>query len=31
VLADIAARDAATFTELVKIAQNALKAKAAKA
>ena len=31
VLADIAARDAATFTELVKIAQSALKAKAAKA
>jgi large subunit ribosomal protein L20 len=31
VLADIAARDASTFTELVKIAQNALKAKAAKA
>jgi large subunit ribosomal protein L20 len=31
VLADIAARDAATFTELVKVAQNGLKAKAAKA
>ena len=31
VLADIAARDAATFTELVKIAQSALKTKAAKA
>ena len=31
VLADIAATDAAAFTELVKIAQNALKTKAAKA
>jgi large subunit ribosomal protein L20 len=31
VLADLAATDAATFTELVKVAQNALKAKAAKA
>jgi large subunit ribosomal protein L20 len=31
VLADIAATDASAFTELVKIAQNALKAKAAKA
>jgi large subunit ribosomal protein L20 len=31
VLADIAAQDAAAFTELIKIAQNALKAKAAKA
>ena len=28
ILADIAARDAAAFTELVKIAQSALKAKA---
>src|ERR1043166_8957067 len=31
VLADIAATDTAAFSELVKIAQNALKAKAAKA
>jgi large subunit ribosomal protein L20 len=31
VLADIAATDVATFTELVKVAQNALKTKAAKA
>ena len=31
ILADIAATDAATFTELVKVAQNALKVKAAKA
>ena len=31
ILADIAATDAPTFTELVKIAQNALKTKAAKA
>ncbi len=31
VIADIAATDNATFSELVKIAQNALKAKAAKA
>jgi large subunit ribosomal protein L20 len=31
VVADIAATDAACFSELVKIAQNALKAKAAKA
>jgi large subunit ribosomal protein L20 len=31
VLADIAATDAAAFTELVKVAQNALKTKAAKA
>ncbi len=31
ILADIAATDAAAFTELVKVAQNALKAKAAKA
>ena len=31
VLADIAATDAPTFPELVKIAQNALKTKAAKA
>src|SRR5215218_9369931 len=31
VLADIAATDAAAFTELVKIAQDALKSKAAKA
>src|SRR5437868_15534743 len=31
VLADIAATDAATFTELVKVAQAALKSKAAKA
>src|SRR5258705_9677404 len=31
ILADIAATDAAAFTELVKIAQNALKAKSAKA
>src|SRR5436853_5326677 len=31
VLADIAARDAAAFTELVKIAQNGLKTKSAKA
>ncbi len=29
VLADLAATDAAAFTELVKVAQNALKAKAA--
>jgi len=31
ILADLAATDAAAFTELVKIAQNALKTKAAKA
>src|ERR1700694_520639 len=31
ILADIAATDAAAFTELVKVAQNALKTKAAKA
>ena len=31
VLADLAARDGAAFSELVKIAQNALKAKTAKA
>jgi large subunit ribosomal protein L20 len=31
VLADIAATDGAAFTELVKVAQNALKTKAAKA
>jgi large subunit ribosomal protein L20 len=31
ILADLAATDAPTFTELVKVAQNALKAKAAKA
>ena len=31
VLADIAATDAAAFTELVKVAQDALKTKAAKA
>jgi large subunit ribosomal protein L20 len=31
ILADIAATDAATFSELVKVAQNALKTKAAKA
>ena len=31
VLADIAATDAAAFTELVNVAQNALKTKAAKA
>ncbi len=31
ILADLAATDAAAFTELVKVAQNALKAKAAKA
>ena len=31
VLSDIAATDAAAFTELVKVAQNALKTKAAKA
>jgi large subunit ribosomal protein L20 len=31
ILADLAATDAAAFTELVKIAQNALQAKAAKA
>ena len=31
VLADIAATDAAAFIELVKVAQNGLKAKAAKA
>src|SRR5215467_6443336 len=31
VLADIAARDAAAFTQLVKVAQGALKSKAAKA
>jgi large subunit ribosomal protein L20 len=31
VLADIAAQDAATFSELVKVAQDALKSKAAKA
>jgi large subunit ribosomal protein L20 len=31
VLADIAAQDAAAFGELVKIAQNALKAQSAKA
>ena len=31
ILADLAATDAAAFTELIKVAQNALKAKAAKA
>ena len=31
VLSDLAATDAAAFTELVKVAQNALQAKAAKA
>jgi large subunit ribosomal protein L20 len=31
VIADIAAQDASTFAELVKVAQNALKTKAAKA
>jgi large subunit ribosomal protein L20 len=31
ILADLAATDAATFSELVKLAQNALKTKAAKA
>ena len=31
ILADLAATDAPTFTELVKVAQNALKTKAAKA
>jgi large subunit ribosomal protein L20 len=31
ILADIAARDEAAFTELVKVAQNALKTKSAKA
>jgi len=31
VLADIAARDSVAFTELVQVAQNALKAKTAKA
>jgi large subunit ribosomal protein L20 len=31
ILADIAATDGAAFTELVKVAQNALKAKAARA
>ena len=31
ILSDIAATDAASFTELVKVAQNALKTKAAKA
>jgi large subunit ribosomal protein L20 len=31
ILADLAATDAATFAELIKVAQNALKAKAAKA
>jgi large subunit ribosomal protein L20 len=31
ILADLAATDAAAFTELIKVAQNALKTKAAKA
>jgi large subunit ribosomal protein L20 len=31
ILADLAATDAAAFTELVKVAQDGLKAKAAKA
>ena len=31
ILSDIAATDAAAFTELVRVAQDALKAKAAKA